>query len=286
MFRRHPHRGLQSSGLNQPSTKPSLFFGASYGAPGLMQRAHHPTTEMKSAARLAAEAAFAPAVPTTQPLFDTDLPEITVLRAKRVAAPPDGTAPGPASLDDANISTEPQPPAPKVPRVFLFKPAAVEFSPTAFDLSMLRDAQPAEAGDVRGGGTAAFTPVRRAKRKQNKPPPVTLIFAASNFVTTSSGTEAARTSGVAAPAPKTQTPTPTPTQTQGDTPAQRSTDLSAALAELTPIFATIRSASCFTVADLHFAAQWQRLSRALDEIAVDIRAASGKSSGSATSSRV
>jgi len=234
---------------------------------------------MKSAARLAAEAAFAPAMPTTQPLLDTDPPEITVLRAKRVAVLPDGTASGPASLIDANTSTEPEPPAPKVPRVFLLKPAPVEFSSTASDLSPLRDAQPAEAGDVRGGGTAAFTPVRRARRKQNKPRPVTLIFAASSYVTTSSGTEAARTSGVAAPAPKTPTPSQTQTQTQGDTPAQRSADLSAALAKLTPTFAAIRSASCFTVADLHFAAQWQRLSRALDEIAVDIRAASGKSSG-------
>jgi len=236
---------------------------------------------MKSAARLAAEAAFAPAMPTTQPLFDTDLPEITVLRAKRVAVPPDGTASGPALLINANTSTAPQPPAPKVPRVFLLKPAAVEFSSTASDLSPLRDAQPAEAGDVRSGGTAPFTPVRRAKRRQNKPRPVTLIFAASSYVTTSSGTEAVRTSGVAAPAPKTPTPTQTQTQTQTqrDTPAQRSADLSAALAELTPTFAAIRSASCFTVADLHFAAQWQCLSRALDEIAVDIRAASGMSSG-------
>jgi len=243
-----------------------------------MQRAHHPSNEMKSAARLAAEAAFAPALPPPQLLFGTDAPEITVLRAKRVAVRPDGTNAALTSFSAADISTELQQSAPKVPRVFLLKPASVEFS------LPLRDTQPANAQDVRSRDVAASTPVRRAKRRQNKPPPVTLIFAASSSATTSAATGAARTSSGG--------PTLTPTEpslrlqantqqtlAQKDPAPQRSADLRAALAELIPTFAAIRSAAGFTVADFEFAAQWHRLSLALDSIAADISAASRKLPG-------
>ena len=224
-----------------------------------MRRVHPPTTEPKSAARLAAEAAFAPAMPTRQPLSDSNPPEITVLRAKRVALRTDAADAAPA------------PPAPKTPRVFLLNPAGVDGSTTAPDLSSHSHAQTAAAGLVGSGRTATSTPVPRAKRRLNKPQPVTLIFAASNSLTALADTDAAHAPSFGARALQKSMPT------QADAPAQRSVDLSAALSELTPIFSVIRSATVFTVVDLQFAAQWQRRSKALDQTAADIKAASGKS---------
>jgi len=52
--------------------------------------------------------------------------------------------------------------------------------------------------------------------------------------------------------------------------------LTAALAEIEPIFAVIGSAMSFRIEAPAIAAQWERLSRALDELAAEIRAASGK----------
>ncbi len=222
-----------------------------------MRRVHPPTTEPKSAARLAAEAAFAPAMPTRQPLSDSNPPEITVLRAKRVALRTDAADAAPA------------PPAPKTPRVFLLNPAGVDGSTTAPDLSSHSHAQTAAAGLVGSGRTATSTPVPRAKRRLNKPQPVTLIFAASSPLTALADIDAAHAPSIRAWA--LQPPT------QEDASVQLSVDLSAALSELTPIFSVIRSATVFTVVDLQFAAQWQRLSKALDQTAADIKAASGKS---------
>jgi len=273
-----------------------------------MQRLHHPTPETKSAARLAAEAAFAPARPTTPQPFDADSPAITVLRAKRVAILPDRTDAAAASLGDPNASTQPRQPALKVPRVFLLKSAPFDPGSTASGLPPLLDAQAAEAPAVRSDGAAASTPVRRARRRQNKARPVTLIFAASSLaapsVPRSASTDAARLPGVGNAALPTQEqaqlhtqtqtetqpqpqPQPQPhthtrtlahthTQTQEDASAPRSAGLSAALAELGPTFAAIHSAIGFTVADPQCCAQWHSLSRALDHIAAEIRNASAQ----------
>ena len=63
-------------------------------------------------------------------------------------------------------------------------------------------------------------------------------------------------------------------QAKGDPPVRRLASLAAALAGIEPIFVAISSAMRFTVDDPQMAVQWERLSRALDQIAVEIRTAS------------
>ena len=63
-------------------------------------------------------------------------------------------------------------------------------------------------------------------------------------------------------------------QAKGDPPVRRLASLAAALAEIEPIFVAISSAMRFTVDDPQMAVQWQRLSRALNQIAVEIRKSS------------
>jgi len=67
-----------------------------------MQRRHEPTIKTKSAALLAAEAAFAPPRQTAEQLFDRVSPRITVLRAKGVPAPVNRTDSGPCSASDSD----------------------------------------------------------------------------------------------------------------------------------------------------------------------------------------
>jgi len=86
-----------------------------------MQRRHDPTNKTKSAALLAAEAAFAAPRQTSGQLVENGLPTITVLRVKATTAPADCTESGPRVLTAANTTGKAQLPALKVPRVFLLK---------------------------------------------------------------------------------------------------------------------------------------------------------------------
>jgi len=232
-----------------------------------MQQRHEPTIKTKSAALLAAEAAFAPPRQTAEQLFARVSPRITVLRAKGVATTGDRTDSVPSSISDSATAGEAQFSAPKAPRVFLLTSAHVESGSTPSE-SPLREGQAEEAAPAAppflGLGDVESTPVRRARRSRSRPPPVTLVFSAI----------AAAGDG-AAQLPTDQGPGPAlRAQAQGNPPAHRSASLAAALAEIEPTFVAIRSAMRFTVDDPQMAVQWQRLSRALDQIAVEIKTAS------------
>ena len=75
----------------------------------------------------------------------------------------------------------------------------------------------------------------------------------------------------AAPAPCEEVPE-LPSRTQGDLPGHTSVSLAAALAELDPTFAAISAAMCFRVDDPQVPAPWERLSKALDQISIEIKA--------------
>ena len=229
-----------------------------------MQRQQEPTIKTKSAALLAAEAAFAPPRQTTEQLFATGSPTITVLRGKGSAALAGLTETSPRAVTEANITSDAQIPTPKVPRTFLLKPAHGELGSRSSESWPLPEGSAEEAGALPGRGGTASTPLRRVKRSRNKPPPVTLVFAA----TAAAGKDTARGSGGEAPASS--------AHAQRDMSVHRMAALTAALAEIEPIFAVIGSAMSFRIEAPAIAAQWERLSRALDELAAEIRAASGK----------
>ena len=229
-----------------------------------MQRRHEPTIKTKSAALLAAEAAFAPPRQTAEQLFDRVSPRITVLRAKGVPAPVNRTDSGPCSASDSATPGGPQLSMPKAPRVFLLT-AKSGSTPSEWPL---RERQAEEAGPAAlagvGLGNVESTPMRRARRSRRRPPPVTLVFSAI----------AAAGDG-AAQLPTDQGHVPAmEAQAQGDPTARRSASLAAALAEIEPTFAAISLAMRLMVDDPQMAVQWQRLSRALDQIAVEIRTSS------------
>jgi len=230
-----------------------------------MQRRHEPTIKAKSAALLAAEAAFAPPRQTAEQLFARGSPRITVLRAKGGTAPLVRADSVPSSVSESANSREPQLSALKAPRVFLLTATPVDSGSTPSDWP-LREGQAEEAGPAApfGTGSATSTPVRRARRSRNSPPPVTLVFSA--IAAAGDGTAKLPTDQGPGPAMR--------AQAQGNPPAHRSASLAAALAEIEPIFVAIRSAMRFTVDDLRMAVQWESLSRALDQIAVEIKAAS------------
>jgi len=240
------------------------------GVQALMYSLHEPTTKTKSAARLAAEAAFAPPRQTSEPLSVKGLPEITFLRAKRVAAvagcadsdPDSDPGADPRADDradpDETTWTEPQLHAPKVPRVFLVKSEDVESASTAPEPSAFREVQ-AQAADVpmgRGGGVS--TPAPRARRSRSKAPPVTWVFSA--------------VAGEGAAAVACDEVPELPSRTQGDLPGHNAVSLAAALAEIDPTFAAISAAMCFRVDDPQVPAQWERLSKALDQLSAEIKA--------------
>jgi hypothetical protein len=231
-----------------------------------MQRRHEPTIKTKSAALLAAEAAFAPPRQTAEQLFDRGSPRITVLRAKGVATTGDRTDSVPSSISDSATAGEAQFSAPKAPRVFLLTSAHVESGSTPSE-SPLRERQAEEAGPAAppflGLGDVESTPVRRARRSRSRPPPVTLVFSA---IAAGDGAAQLPTDQGHGPAMR--------AQAQGDPTARRWASLAAALAEIEPTFAAISSAMRLTVDDPRMAAQWEGLSRALDQIAVEIRTSS------------
>ena len=218
-----------------------------------MQRRHDPTIKTKSAALLAAEAAFAAPRQTTGELVASGLPTITVLRVKATTAPADCTESGPRVLTGA--STTAQLPALKVPRVFLLKQAHVEsgLTPAKWPLRQVL-AEEAGSGPGAGDGGAASSHLRRAKRSRRSPPPVTLVFSA---IVAAGNDGQVRFGKIAA----------SQAQPQEDPPVLAAS-LAAALAEIEPVFAAISAASGFAVEDPQVTAQWERLSRALDEIAV------------------
>ena len=222
-----------------------------------MQHRHDPTIKTKSAALLAAEAGFAPPRQTTGQLVANSLPTITVLRLKATTAPADCTESGPRVLTGAHTTA--QLPALKVPRVFLLKQAHVEsgLTPAKWPLRQVL-AEEAGSGPGAGDGGAASSHLRRAKRSRRSPPPVTLVFSA---IVAAGNDGQVRFGKIAA----------SQAQPQEDPPVLAAS-LAAALAEIEPVFAAISAASGFAVEDPQVTAQWERLSRALDEIAVEIKA--------------
>jgi hypothetical protein len=232
-----------------------------------MQRRHEPTIKTKSAALLAAEAAFAPPRQTAEQLFERGLPRITVLRAKGVTALLDCAGSVPSSVSESANLREPQLSALKAPRVFLLTSAHVESGSTQSEWP-LREVQADEAGPAAppllGLGGMESTPVRRARRSRKRPPPVTLVFSAIAVA----GDGAVQLSTAQGPGPAMRV------EAQGDLPAYQSARLAPALATVEPVFVAISSAMRFTVDDPQMAVQWQRLSRALDQIAVEIRTSS------------
>jgi len=235
----------------------------------LMHQRHKPTTKTKSAALLAAEAAFAPPRQTAERLFIKGSPAITVIRAKQAAAPADSTTSDLSAVSDATPSSELQFPAPKAPRVFLLKPVHVGFGSTPSETWPQREGHAEEAGAPFGLDRAAPGPVRRAKRSRNIPPPVTLVFCAVAAV--------AAAGGEAGNGPSGEIPASL-TEAQDNPPSHSLASLAAALAAMEPTFAAISAAISFTVEDPEVTAQWERLSTELDQIALEIRASSAKAS--------
>jgi len=224
-----------------------------------MQHRHDPTIKIKSAALLAAEAAFAPPRQTTGQPVANSLPTITVLRLKATTAPADCTESGPRVLTGAHTTA--QLPALKVPRVFLLKQAHVESGLTQAEWPLRQVlAEEAGSGPGVGDGGAASSHLRRAKRSRQRPAPVTLVFSAIAAAGNDDGQ--VRFGKVAA----------SQAQAQSDPPALHSAGLAAALAEIEPVFAAINAASGFAVEDPQVTAQWELLSRGLDDIAVEIKA--------------
>jgi len=234
-----------------------------------MQRRHEPTIKTKSAALLAAEAAFAPPRQSTEQLFARDSPQITVLRVKGVTAPLVRADSVLSSVSDSATSSEQKLSALKAPRVFLLTATPLDSGSTPSE-SPLREGQAEEAGlaalPLLGLGGTESKPVRRARRSRNRPPPVTLVFSAIAIAAAGDGAVQLPTDQGRGPALR--------AQSQGDPTAHRSASLAAALAEIEPTFAAISSAMRFTVDDLRMAVQWESLSRALDQIAVEIKTAS------------
>ena len=222
-----------------------------------MQRRHDPTIKTKSAALLAAEAAFAAPRQTTGELVASGLPTITVLRVKATTAPADCTESGPRVLTGARTTA--QLPALKVPRVFLLKQAHVEsgLTPAKWPVRHVL-AEEAGSGPGAGDGGAASSHLRRAKRSRRSPPPVTLVFSA---IVAAGNDGQVRFGKIAA----------SQAQPQEDPPVLAAS-LAAALAEIEPVFAAVSAASGFAVEDPQVTAQWELLSRGLDDIAVEIKA--------------
>jgi|GEM_PF-6035597 len=235
-----------------------------------MHRTNESTVRTKSAALLAAEAAFAPPRQSNEQLFAKGLPAITVLRMKRTAALADRMESGQGEFYDAWTLREPQLPELKAPRVFLVGPAHGEFGSAASEWPKSR-AQREEAGPAVPTGLdgAASTPVRRARRSRNRPLPVTLVFSAAD----AAGSDVVEENCHDLPA--------SPARAQGGPPANNSASLAAALGAIEPTFVAISAAMGFTVEDPQVSAQWEHLSRELEQLAVEIRAASESSSRAA-----
>jgi len=248
-------------------------------------------THSKSAALLAAEAAFAPPRHTTEQLPARDAPVVTVARAKRTAAsadlqavaakPVEATAPS-----DATPSNHPQLSAPRARKVFLLKPANPGLDALASELSPLRDmrvgAFSASQGTDGSGGrpldlakgtpgpvpTPTPTPTRAStlkpmrKAKRNAPLPVTLLFSAMPFPPNPAG------------ARPQQDALASRAYVRGAPPVLESARLAASLAEIEPVFAAIQAAHCFELADPQTKARWDGLSKALDQLAAELRAMS------------
>jgi len=229
-----------------------------------MQSRHEPTNKAKSAALLAAEAAFFRPGEASEQLFAMGLPAITVLRARGTATLTDSTVSAAGAVSDEIRSSEPQLPALKVPRVFLVKAAPLEDGSTPSDAWPLREVQAKDAGALEGLGEGATTPAHRAGRSRSRPPPVTLVFSASGAASYDDG-QVMHDDVLASR-----------DQTQGDPPEQSLACLAVALADMDHTFADISWATRFTLDDLRDTAQWERLSSELDQVALEIEAASAK----------
>jgi len=135
----------------------------------------------------------------------------------------------------------------------------VESASTASEPSAFREVQ-AQAADISmGRGDGVSTPAPRARRSRNKAPPVTWVFSA--------------VAGEGAAAVACDEVPELPSRTQGDLSGHTSVSLAAALAEIDPTFAAISAAMCFRVDDPQVTAQWERLSKALDQLTAEIKAA-------------
>jgi len=229
-----------------------------------MHQRHEPTTKTKSAALLAAEAAFAPPRQTTERLLIQGLPAITVIRAKLAAVSTGSANSNASAASDAAASREIEPHATKVPRVFLLKPAHTGFEATPPETPPQREVHAEEAAAPLHLDRTAPSRAGRTRRSRNRPPPVTLVFCAVAAADKAAGVvpDGELSASLA--------------RAQDKPPTHSLASLAAALAAMEPVFASIRTAMSFTVEDPEVTAQWEHLSRQLDQIAFEIRASSAK----------
>lgn len=253
-----------------------------------MHPQHQSNNQTKSAALLAAEAAFAPPRYPTDQLPARGSPAVTVTRVKRTAALADLRAVEPKAAEatapsDAITASQPQRPAPRAPKVFLLKPANLGLDGVTSEVRPLREAQSegfsaplgtAEAG-CRPEHLAECTPMRESLRRsmplpmplpkpmrkprRDAPLPVTLLYSAAPLLPKAAGAQpqkAALASRVYG---------------QEAQPVLGSARLAASLAEIEPVFAAIKAARGFELDDPQAKAQWDRLSKALDQLAAELR---------------
>jgi hypothetical protein len=219
------------------------------GVRNLMHPQRQSNIQTKSAARLAAEAAFAPLSYPTEALTARSSPTISFTRVKRKAAlalaelkavePKPGQATAPTDLTS---SSPPQLPAPRARQVFLFRPVNAGLDSISSETR----------------------PLRLRKAKRNAPLPVTLLYSAAPVLAGSAGARLQQD----APVPQ--------VHVQDVPPVLGSAHLAASLGEIEPAFATIKAAMGFEHEDPQSQAQsqaeWGRLSKALDQLAAELRA--------------
>ena len=214
-----------------------------------MHRQRQSNIQTKSAARLAAEAAFAPLCYPTEAPTARGSPTISFTRVKRKAAlalaelkaveakPGQATAP-----TDLTSSSPPQLPAPRARQVFLLRPANAGLDSISSETR----------------------PLRLRKAKRNAPLPVTLLYSAVPVLAGSAGARLQQD----APVPQ--------VDVQAVPPVLGSARLAASLEEIEPVFAAIKAAMGFELEvpqlQTQFQAQWGKLSKALDQLAVELRA--------------
>jgi hypothetical protein len=216
---------------------------------GLPRRQPQATSPVNVAARLAAEAAFAPRPQVVQP---GDGPRITVI-SKRARPGPD------PAISDAPWPDESPVRASRVFRVGLAVPAVEEGAAEAV---------------ARAAVAAAGMRRRRRKGPEREPSPVRVFLASAQGLLVPADEQALRReSRVPERAPGNSVGADSGTDTaSAGTAAERFHQLRHALRGLEPIFMGIRHAQAFRVDDDEVVQEWQRLSRLADEIAAELAA--------------
>ncbi len=225
---------------------------------GLPRRQPQAASPVNVAARLAAEAAFAPRPQAVQP---GDGPRITVI-SKRARS-----APGPA-IAEAPWPDESPVRASRVFRVGVAVPAAVEGAEEAGAAEAAAHAASVAVAAVAAAGTRR----RRRKGPERQPSPVRVfVTSAQGQLVPADGQALRRLPRVPEQAPAGSFGADSGTDPAG-TAAERFDQLRHALRGLDPVFMRIRHAQAFRVEDDGVVQEWQRLSRLADEIAAELAA--------------